>query len=126
MARLVIVHGARDLRRTMRQAGVDMRSARDVNKRVGGLVADAARPAAPVGLTGKLARSVRAGATQKAAIVRAGRKTVPYAGPIHWGWPARNITEQPWLTETAQATEPAWLAIYQQWVRGIINKIRGT
>jgi hypothetical protein len=42
--------------------------------------------------------------TQTAAIVRAGRAAVPYAGPIHWGWRARHIKAQPWLYDAIEST----------------------
>lgn len=40
---------------------------------------------------GRLARSVRAGATATSAFVRVGSAGVPYAGPIVFGWAAHNI-----------------------------------
>ena len=51
----------------------------------------AVRSRTPVGRTGRLAGSVRAGATQKAGVIRAGSKAVRYAGVVNYGWPARGI-----------------------------------
>lgn len=41
--------------------------------------------------TGNLARSVRASVVKGAGVVRVGSAKVPYAGPINYGWPKRNI-----------------------------------
>lgn len=42
--------------------------------------------------TGRLAKSVRAGATQKAGVVRADSNgKVKYAGVINYGWPKHSI-----------------------------------
>lgn len=121
---IVRVDGARQLRRTMRQADIDLQEMKDTHARVAALVTNKARANAPI-VSGRLAATVRPGATKTSAIVRAGRKSVPYAGPIHWGWPARNIKAQPWLADTAKSSEPAWLAIYSQAVDQIIGRIEG-
>jgi hypothetical protein len=49
-------------------------------------------------LTGALADSIRTSVRKTGSSVLAGRGTVvPYAGPIHFGWRARNIEPQPFL-----------------------------
>jgi hypothetical protein len=57
-------------------------------------IADEARDAI-VGRTprrsGRLAASIRGNRAQSKAVVRAGRASVPYAGPINYGWRARDI-----------------------------------
>lgn len=121
----VRVEGAATLRRTLRRAGVNTRDLRAANRAAGRIVATAARGAAPR-KTGRLARTVRpAGSTATRAVVTAGRTNVPYAGPIHWGWPARHITAQPWLSDTARATEPRWITEYQDHMRRLIESVRG-
>jgi hypothetical protein len=47
--------------------------------------------------TGTLAGSLRPGATNRTGLVRAGSRKVPWAGPIHFGWRARNIKPNPFL-----------------------------
>lgn len=61
-------------------------------------VADTARPEAPR-RSGRLAGSLRAGATATSGNVKAGSKKIPYAAPIHFGYPKRNIEPQPFLYE---------------------------
>lgn len=41
--------------------------------------------------TGRLAGSVRGNRAKSKAVVRAGKKAVPWAGPINYGWRARGI-----------------------------------
>jgi hypothetical protein len=47
--------------------------------------------------TGALAQSIRAAAVQTGGRVKVGSPSVPYAGPIHFGWPARSIKPQPFI-----------------------------
>jgi len=66
-------------------------------------IADEAKANAPRGETGKLADSVTVRATQRSATVKVGSKArVPYARPVHWGWPNRNITAQPFLFDAVE------------------------
>ena len=121
---VVQVRGARELRRTLRKAGADMQQVKNLHAEIGGIVAGAARPATPH-RSGRLAGTVRSSGTQTASIVRAGRASVPYAGPIQWGWPARNIEPQPWLTDAAHETEPRWFAAFDAGIERILASIKG-
>jgi HK97 gp10 family phage protein len=49
--------------------------------------------------TGKLAGSLKPTRTQMYAGARAGSTSVPYAGPIHWGWFRRHIKPQPFFAK---------------------------
>ncbi len=120
----VEVSGARKLRRSLRRAGLDMTELRAVNQRVGAVVVNRATRTAPE-RTGLLASTIRAGAAQTNAAIRAGRARVPYAGPIHWGWPARGIAAQPWLSEAAQDTETQWVQLYLAELERLVNTIQG-
>lgn len=125
MAKPVVqVQGARELRRTLRKAGADMQQVKSLHAEVGGIVAGAARPATP-NRSGRLAGTVRSSGTQTSSVVRAGRASVPYAGPTHYGWPARNIEPQPWLTDAAHQTEPRWSATFMAGIERILSTIRG-
>jgi hypothetical protein len=59
------------------------------------------------------------------ARVVAGRASVPYAPPIHWGWPARNIAAQPFVSQAAQATESQWLPVYLHDVQQALDRVKG-
>lgn len=125
MPRAVVeVEGARELRRTMKAAGADLNDLKDVHQEVANFVASRSRSSAP-SVSGRLAGSVRGNRAQASAVVKAGGASVPYAGPIHWGWPARNIAAQPWLATTAADTEPIWYEKYLAAVEVIVGKIKG-
>lgn len=119
---VVRVVGARELRAAMRRAGHDLADLKDVNADVAQLASRQARTDAPR-LTGRLAGTVRPGATQSAAILRAGGRSVPYAAVIHWGWPARHIAPHPFLVQAAEETEPSWLALYRRAVDELLARV---
>lgn len=119
------VEGGRELRRTLRAAGNDLQDLKDVHGKVAGLVTTASKPRAPR-VTGRLAASGRPGATKTAAIIRYGNNTsIPYAGPIHFGWKARHIAAHPWATQTARDTEPTWTRMYEDAVDRVLATIKG-
>lgn len=125
----VQIEGMRSLRSTLRKAGDDLTELKGVNAAAAGIAAGRAQSWAPV-RSGALAASVRSSGTKTAGIVRTGnnRKSasgVPYAGPIHWGWPARNIKANPFLSYSAQATEPAWIKLYTDYLDKTVGKIKG-
>jgi hypothetical protein len=118
------VHGAKELRRTLKQAGEDLADLKDVNKRVGELVASAARPRVPV-RSGALAASIRPAAAAAKVTIRAGSAKLPYAGPVHWGWPAHHITANPFLSDAATRTEETWVGFYFDELQAVVNKVEG-
>lgn len=115
--------GAKELARGLKQAGADLKDLRQINKEAAQIVVPEAKSLAPKGKTGKLAASVRAGATQKAGVVRVGSKRVPYAGPINYGWPKHNIKPTMFANKAAKNTEPQWTQLYQDAVQKIIDRI---
>jgi hypothetical protein len=120
----VKIEGARELRRTLKRAGVDVVDLKDAHAAAGGIVAAAGRTSAPR-RAGRLAGTVRASRAAASATVRAGGASVPYAGVIHWGWSGHHIAAQPWLSEAATATEAAWLAAYEAGVGKVLDRIKG-
>lgn len=127
------VDGARELRSTMRKAGVEItEDLKATHREASDTVISRAReivPVAPANMSsaipGLLRDSLRPGATKTAAIARAGKKRVPYANPIHWGWFKRNIRPSLFLTKAAKDTEPAWVAQYEKKFDAILDKIKG-
>ncbi|WP_408936386.1 hypothetical protein [Corynebacterium tuberculostearicum] len=123
------VEGGRQLRKTMRQAGSDLSDLKNANAQAAGIVSGRAKSWAP-SRTGRLKNTVRSSGTKTAGIVRAGnnRKSasgVPYAAPIHWGWKKKHIKANPFLSYSAQATEPTWIRLYENLVNQALQKIRG-
>ena len=120
----VAIKGGREFRASAKRAGDDLSDLKEAHAAAAGIVAPVARAAAPVS-SGRLAASVRPGATKTASIIRAGKKSVPYAGVQEFGWPARNITAQPFVVPAAQETEPRWIPLFEAALDRIIKKIKG-
>lgn len=120
----VQIVGAKKLRKELKRAGFDMRNLREPHMESARVVAYAGKPDTPRD-TGALAATVRPAGTQTMGIVRAGKASVPYANPIHWGWPDRNITAQPWLSEAAERTEPTWLQIFLDYLNEVLSRVEG-
>lgn len=83
-----------------------------------------AEPNVPV-RSGALKGSLRASGTVRDAIGRAGKASVPYAGPIHYGWKARNIKPQPFLTDAAERLERDITDRYDREVAQMLDKVIG-
>ena len=86
-------------------------------------VASSARPNVPR-RTGKLQASLRVGVTVKSGVVRIGKKAVPYAGPIHFGWPARRIKPQPFLYDALDARRAELTRLYSDRLVELVGKVR--
>lgn len=72
--------------------------------------------------SGKLGRSIRANASIKRGVVAAGRASLPYAGPIHFGWAAHNIKPQPFIYDAADKRANDVRKAYEE---QIINRVVG-
>lgn len=114
------VIGADRLRSTLRAAGKSLDEPRTAPTAAAALVARAARP--PV-VSGRLRGSISPGrAEANVGVVRA---SAPYAGVIHWGWPARGIRANPFLSDAATGTEAAWIQFYEQEIDDALDKVKG-
>lgn len=117
----ISITGLRKTLRAMENAGVAAEDMRDLMHSLGMIVVSAARPNTPV-LTGALAGTLRAGRGKTKAVVRAGRASVPYAGVIHYGWPARNISAHPFLSEAVQSTRAQTFAALDEGIGDLLKK----
>lgn len=121
----LMVVGQRRFVSTMRKAGADMDELKDVNRKAANIALPAVRSLTPHGRTGKLSRSVRAGATKRAGVIRAGRSSVPYAGVINYGWPARHITGRQFVNQGVASTEGQWTRLYEQFIEKTLSQVKG-
>ncbi|KOA64448.1 hypothetical protein BBM1114_08360 [Bifidobacterium breve MCC 1114] len=110
---------------TMRKAGADMQALKGVNREATDIALRSVLPLVPVGKTGHLKQSVRVGATMKAGVIRAGRKTVPYAGVINYGWPARGIRPRLFVNNGVASSESMWQRPYKRFIEQTLKQIRG-
>lgn len=129
------VIGAKQLRKSLKAAGEDLTDLKAAHRQAAEIAAKASAALTPVGKTGQLRRSVRASGTATAGIIRAGKKSVPYANAIHWGrkwWPNKQTSQhqapfwgRPFLSNGAQNSEGQWLPIYERTVEGAIERVEG-
>lgn len=117
----VQVVGAEHFQDTMKTAANELADLKAPSQAAGAMVLSAARARAPK-VSGTLAGSLFVETIDSGVAVQA---SAIYAGPIHWGWPARNIQAQPFLTEAGAATEPAWVQGYTTEVEAIIGRVEG-
>lgn len=112
----VDVYNQRKLEKALRAIGKDaVDDLKIAHRKSAEIVEAAARPKVPVrsGSTsvvsnkpywpgrrdrspGALQGTLRSGASARAGVVRIGKKLVPYAGPVHYGWPTRPSASQGW------------------------------
>lgn len=120
----VQVDGVKRLRRDLKKLGDNLDDLKDVNAQVAQIVATRAEARAPK-RSGRLAASVRGNRAVGRATVLAGKSAVPYAGPIHWGWPKHHIEAQPFVSEAAEETEAEWLDLYSTGIDKAVEKLTG-
>lgn len=120
------VEGLRELVRDLRRVGDKdaIRAVKLANRDGAEVVADQAKVEVPR-RTGTLAGTIRAGSSQRAGIVRAGKAAVPYAGVIHFGWPERNIAPQPFVYEAMDSRADEVFDLYAERIGHVVNGIGG-
>lgn len=119
------IEGARELRRALKAAGDDLTELKEANQAAARVVFDAAERTVPR-RSGALARSGRVNKAATRGSVVYGGARVPYAAPIHWGWAARGIEAQPWVTDAAYAERDEVMAIYLDAVNQITTNLERT
>lgn len=115
------VEGLGKALRAMSKAGADAEDMRELMVSLGMIVVHAARPRTPV-LDGRLQATLRPGRGRTKAVIRAGGARTPYAGVIHYGWPARGIAPQPFVTDAVTATRGQVLDALDQGIGELLKK----
>ncbi len=72
--------------------------------------------------SGRLSGSVRGNRAQSKAVVTAGRSTVPYAGAINYGWPARGISASGFMQKADEEMRPRSLLLLEAEIETAIRK----
>ncbi|CAB4142710.1 Bacteriophage HK97-gp10, putative tail-component [uncultured Caudovirales phage] len=116
------IEGLRDLQKSLRNLTEDSRNdMKETHRKAGQIVVDGAARLVPV-RSGALVASLRSAPTQRQGRVRVGSAAVPYAGPIHFGWPARNIKPNPFIYEVLDGRRQEVYALYSQRISELIFK----
>lgn len=123
--RALMVVGQKRFVTTMRKAGADMGELKGVNRQAAEIALPAVSRLTPVGDTGRLAKSLRVGATKRAGVIRAGRKAVPYAGPLNYGWPGHNIRPRLFVNDGVAQSEDAWQRPYMDFIEKTLSQVKG-
>jgi hypothetical protein len=121
----VQVRGAAEFRKAMKGMGADLKDLTAANKEAAELVARDARQRVPI-RSGKLVGSIRTKATKTRAEVLAGSNTIPYAGVIHFGWPAHGIAPQPFLYDAADDRTDDVVNLYNERIEAMVRKVERT
>lgn len=119
------VQGLREVQRQLRKLGDDTKTAmKPTHLEAAEIVADAARKITPV-RSGRLRRSVKGSAVMTGGRVRigyGGGAPSLYAGPIHFGWPARRIRPQPFVYDALDPKRPEVLRLYEKRIDELTKK----
>lgn len=115
------IEGLREIVRDLRGLAEDSREDMKETHRIAGeIVAAAAKPLAPV-RTGALSATIASSPTKYQGRVRVGRgSSVPYAGPIHFGWPARRIAPQPFIYDALDGRREEVRQAYEKRINELI------
>ena len=118
----VEVEGARQLRKALTELGDDaVDDLKAVNMEGVDVVLAEALTRVPV-RSGRLYETVRGSATKTRGTIRAGFKKVPHAGPVHFGWPARNIEPNLFLYDAIDERRDEVIAVYKDNIDKLMKK----
>ncbi|WP_372733613.1 hypothetical protein [Nocardioides sp.] len=121
MASYLRVDGLSRVVRDLQAIGVDAEDLRRAFSSIASEGASLVSSLAPR-RTGRLARDTRGNRAKNRAVVTVGRASIPYAGPINYGWPARNITAAGFLQKADQSWQPYALRRLEQELNTIIRR----
>ena len=121
----VRVEGARRLRDTLIAAGASVDDLKAVHAEIARMLVPHIAARAPRGKTGRLASSVRPSSGKSFAATRTGGARIPYARPIHWGWPARHIGPNRFAWDVTVALRDAWTGKYEDAIDDALDKVKG-
>lgn len=120
----VHIEGLNRFIQTCKAAGVDMSEFAEASRNTASIVTFGAMSRAPK-RSGNLAASIRSGKGKNRVVVYAGGASVPYAGPIHWGWPGHGISDNPFILNAMRESEPVWTGYYERELEKIVSQIKG-
>lgn len=120
----VQITGLRQVVRGLERAGVEVDDLKDAFAKIADLGAAAVKRHAPKGRTGRLAASVRGNRAKSKAVVAAGRKAVPYAGPINYGWRRRNIAASRFMQKADDEIKPLVVPTLEAELQSLLRRNR--
>lgn len=134
----VAISGHTELLKLLKEVGAPDEAVKQANLEIGNIVVNQAKTATRFKYTsrsyrnrtpGALLKTVRASGAGGKATIMAGKKSVPYAGPVHWGWfydkkrmIQRNIEPNPFLANALGYKRDEIIATYKRNVDKLIAK----
>ena len=137
---VVRIEGAAELSRQFRAAGGTVKELSGAYRTIARQLVPPAQREAPRGPSGRLAASTRGLGQRTRAVLTAGSRAVPYAGPIHFGnpsvktFPAHKsnprrrsgtlgiIRPNPWLYRTADSRRDEIVEAFDHNVRTVLRQ----
>lgn len=101
----VRISGLTAVTRALLEIGLEVDDLKDAFSNIAARGARAAAQFAPK-RSGRLARDIRGNRARSKAVITAGRVSVPYAGPINYGWAAHNIAPNGFMQKADQVIQP--------------------
>lgn len=118
----VEVEGGPELRRAFGRLDDRLDDLSALHQDIAELVEDRAEELVPV-VSGRLRDTIRTSRGKRsAAVIAGGKAAVPYAGPIHFGWRARNIEPQPFLYDALDDRRDEVLERYRDGVGALVRR----
>lgn len=117
------VQGLTSVVRALQQMGLEVDDLKDAFSKIASEGAQAASSFAPR-RSGRLAADIRGNRAKSKAVVAAGRASVPYAGPINYGWSARRIAPSGFMQKADQVMQPKALQMLEDEVNRKIREKR--
>jgi len=123
MPQQIRIEGMKQIRATLKELESDLkREPQRINKEAAVLVADTARSQTTPRRSGRLAASVKPGASGARAFVKS---SLVYSAVIHFGWPHHHIKPNPYLYKALDSRIDDVYALYEKRVAELVDKVRG-
>lgn len=116
----VRVEGLREAVRDLQKWGAEVDDLKDAFADISTRGARLASSFAPV-KSGALQASVRGNRAKSKAVITSGRARTPYAGPINYGWPDRNIAGSFFMQRADEQMRPIALDLLEKNIDRIIE-----
>lgn len=117
------VEGLSEVTRALQQTGLEVDDLKGAFSKVASEGARIAAGFAPK-VSGRLAGAIRGNRAKSSAVITAGRASVPYAGPINYGWPSRNIAPSGFMQKTDAVMQPRALQLLEDEINAVIKRKR--
>lgn len=116
------ITGLKEAQKALRTLSKESRDKmKETHRKAGQIIVEAATPLVPRE-TGALLASIKSAPLQRQGRVRLGSAALPYAGPIHFGWPARNIKPNPFIYEVLDGRRAEVSRLYEDRINQLIKQ----